>query len=286
MRLAPFRRPRGLVLPGVASLVLLLGSSGCGPATPEPSSPSPTASASASTAPSVVASTAPTATPTSAPTSEPEAIAPSTKPGVPVESSPPPGTQPLTEPEQKELASKCKKLGDAIVAAAKKGGAKKRPIDYANEVLSNPPKLPGVDVPRCSELIRRDTIDYLARTRENEAKLNMKRIVVGLMTALEREPPELCAGAPAVPKDLASVKDAPYASTADDWKDAGWKCARFDLVGGQQVFQYELRTDKKTLTYEVIARGYPVQGAPATELFISGKVDHGAIDPSMPVMRR
>jgi hypothetical protein len=129
-------------------------------------------------------------------------------------------------------------------------------------------------------------IDYLARTREGEAKLNLKRIVVGLVTALERDVPTFCASAPAVPKDLATVKDAPYASAGADWRAPGWTCVRFDLSGAQQVFQYELRSDAKAKTFEVIARGYPVQGAAPTELYIAGKVENGAIDPSMPVMRR
>lgn len=275
------------VLGCAAALASPLGL-GCGPASPEPVSPAPTASATASAAPSSEPSAspsgAPTASVTAAPTAEP--IAPALKPGVPVDSVAPPGTQPLTDAERKEVSSKCKKLSDAIVAASKKGGGKKRPIDYANEVFASPPKLPGVDVPRCTELLRRDMVEYLARTRESEAKLNLKRIIVGLVTALEHEPPAFCASAPPVPPDLATVKDTPYASTQADWKAPGWTCVRFDLVGGQQVFQYELRTDAKARTYEAIARGYPVQGAPATELFIAGKVESGAIDPSMPILRR
>jgi hypothetical protein len=203
-----------------------------------------------------------------------------------VDSVPPPGTNPLSEAESKELASKCKKLTDAIAAAAKKAGTGKRPIDLVEEVLANPPKLAGVDVPRCSELMRRDTVSYLASARESEAKLSLKRIVVGLMSALEKEPPVLCASAPPVPASVETVKTTPYASTADDWKAEGWKCARFDLVGGKQVFQYELRTDPKARSFEVIARGWPVAGGPRTELYIAGKVESGAIDPSMPILRR
>lgn len=270
-----------LLIAAAASVFL-----GCGPASTGPVSPSPSPSASASAAPSAEPTAAPSASATAAPSAEPSAIAPATKPGVPVDSVPPPGTQPLTDAERAEASTKCKKLSDAIVAASKKGGGKKRPIDYANEVFASPPKLAGVDVPRCTDLLRRDMIEYLARTRESEAKLNLKRIIVGLVTALEKEPPAFCPSAPAVPPDLATVKDTPYASTATDWKTPGWTCVRFDLVGGQQVFQYELRTDPKARTFEAIARGYPVQGAPATELFIAGKVENGAIDPSMPVMRR
>ena len=134
--------------------------------------------------------------------------------------------------------------------------------------------------------MRRDMVAYLANKREAEAKLSLKRIMVGLMTALEREPPAFCASAPPVPPSLDTIKDKPYESTIAEWKAEGWTCARFDLAGAPQVFQYELRTDPKTKTFEVIARGYAAQGAGPTELFIAGKVERGAIDPSAPVMRR
>lgn len=266
-------------LAGMAGLLVA-----CGPAAPGPASPSPTASASASAAPSSPPSDALVEGPVKV--AEPPPNAPAPKPGVPVESAPPPGTRPLDDAEAKELGGKCKKLTDVIASTAKKDGGKKRPIDYVETVVANPPKLAGVDVPRCADLIKRDMIEYLARTRESEAKLNLKRIVVGLVTALERDVPVFCASAPAVPPDLATVKDKPYASAAADWQAPGWTCARFDLSGGQQVFQYELRSDAKAKTFEVIARGYPVQGAAPTELYIAGKVESGAIDPSMPVMRR
>jgi hypothetical protein len=262
----------------------------CGPASPEPASPAPSASTSTPATPSgdpaPSASVTATAAPdTSAAPSASAAAAPP-KPGVPADSSYPAGVNALSEAEQKELATKCKKLNDAIAAAAKKAGGKARPIDVIESVLQSPPKLAGTDVPRCSDLMRRDTIAYLARTRESEAKLNLKRIVVGLVTALEREPPAFCASAPPVPPSLDTVKDKPYQSSMADWKADGWACVRFDIAGGMQVFQYELRTDAKAKTFEAIARGYPVQGAAAAELYIAGKVQNGAIDPSMPVMRR
>jgi hypothetical protein len=203
-----------------------------------------------------------------------------------VDSSSPPGVNPLSDAEASELKTKCKKLTDEIASAARKDHAKKRPIDYVEEILAKPPKLAGVDVPRCSELIRRDTVDYLARTRESEAKINLKRIVVGFVTALGLEPPVFCPSAKAVPPDPAAVKDQPYSSSPADWQAPGWKCVRLDLSGAPQVFQYEIKSDPKAQTFEAIARGYPVKGAAPTELYIAGKVDHGAIDPSMPILRR
>jgi len=271
-----------------AAVPLIVAAAGCGPSSPDPASPSasaqPATSAAASSSPDVAASTSPTATASPSATAEPAAAAP--KPGVPYDSVPSPGTNPLSDVEAKELQSKCKKLTDAVTAAAKKAGAGKRPIDGLFEALANPPKVAGVDVPRCVELMKRDTIAYFAQTREGEAKINLRRVIVGLMSSLDQASPAFCGSAPPVPASLEMVKDQPYSSKPEDWKADGWKCARFDLSGAPQVFQYELRTDAKAKSYEVIARGYPVQGGPATELYIAGKVESGAIDPSTPILRR
>lgn len=287
-RKPPARAPRASLAAAVLTTWL---AAGCGPSSPEAASPSasaqPSGSASASTSSSSNEAPAASGAPESAaaPAATAEAVA-APKPGVPFDSVPPPGTNPLSDTESAELKSKCKKFADAVTAAAKKAGAGKRPIDGLFEALANPPKVAGVDVARCSELMRRDTIEYFAHSREAEAKINLRRIMVGLMSALDGSAPALCASAPAVPAALASVKEQPYSSKPEDWKAEGWRCARFDLSGAPQVFQYELRTDPKGKTYEVIARGYPVQGGPATELYIAGKVESGAIDPSTPILRR
>ncbi|MFO0590644.1 MAG: hypothetical protein U0441_24085 [Polyangiaceae bacterium] len=270
----------------VASFAACL--SACGSTSPDAQSPAPTATAAATAAPTAEPSATPTATAaaTTAPTADATANAAPAKKGVPIETSAPPGAQPLTEDESKELTGKCKKLTDAVAAAAKKSSGKKRPVDIVQEVLAHPPKLPGVDLPRCGSLMEREMIDYLARTRENEAKLNLKRILVSLSTGMEASPPKWCASAGPTPPDLATVKDIPYQSTLTDWQAPGWKCAVFDLSGAPQVFQYELRTDAKAQSFEVIARGYPVRGAAATEIYVEGKVVGGKIDPSAPVLRR
>lgn len=284
--LAPGRRP---LRPAAAAAVLALVpwlAAACGPATPDPATPAPDASGTSTATPPPADSTTtpePSAT-AAASAAEPPPAPP--KPGVPYDSVPIPGTSPLSADEAKELKAKCKKFTDAVTAAAKKAGAGKRPIDGLFEALASPPPVAGVDAPRCADLMRRDTVEYLARTRENEAKINLRRVMVGLMGALDKSPPALCPSAPAVPAALATVRDVPYASKPEDWQAEGWKCARFDLAGGQQVFQYEMRTDDKSRSYEVIARGYPVQGGPATELYIAGKVESGALDPSTPILRR
>ncbi|MEZ4300302.1 MAG: hypothetical protein R3B70_35480 [Polyangiaceae bacterium] len=278
-------------LVGLVSMSLAGLAAGCGSGTPDAATPAPSATGS-SAGTGAVETSAPAPSATAGPdvaqaaTAEPPAEAAPPKPGVPYDSVPTPGTNPLSTDEAKELKTKCKKLADAVAASAKKSGSSKRPLDAVFEALANPPKIAGVDVPRCADLMRRDTITYLAHSRESEAKINLRRVMVGLMTALDAEPPKLCGSAKAVPATVEEVKDTPYTSKPEDWASDGWKCARFDLSGAPQVFQYELRTNENAKSYEVIARGYPVQGGPSTELFIAGKIESGAIDPSTPILRR
>lgn len=270
----------------LGALVLWTGLAGCGPSTPD-----------AATPPAPKDTSAPAEQPTSAPSTSASPSAGSSadpapkeaaaaKPGVPFDSVPSPGTSPLNTDESKELKTGCKKFVDAVTAAAKKAGAGKRPIDGLFEALAHPPAVAGTDTARCADLMRRETIDYFAQSREGEAKINLRRIIVGLISALEQSPSKLCATAGAIPPAIETIKTQPYSSKPEDWAAEGWKCARFDLSGAPQVFQYELRTDAKAKTYEVIARGYPVMGGPMTELFISGKVENGVIDPSTPILRR
>lgn len=207
--------------------------------------------------------------------------------GVPAEQSNPPGISPLTDEEAQEAELKCTRLGRAIepaVKAARKAG--KTPYEAVLEALKNPPSVAGMDVPRCAELMRRDVVASQALNIESEAKNNLKAISVGLATATNRTPPEFCASAPPVPASLDKVKNGPWQSEATSWDAPGWKCTGFNLRGAPQYFQYELKTDAAKQTWEVIARGFPVAGQPATELYLSGTAENGKIRPSSQVMRR
>ncbi len=231
----------------------------------------------------------PATQPTTAPTAAPavSSAAPAAAAGVPADQSNPPGIQPLTDAEAQEAELKCTRLGRAIekeVKAARKAG--KSPYQAVLEALKNPPSVPGMDVPRCAELMRRDVIASQALNIESEAKNNLKAISVGLATATQRTPPEFCPSAPPVPPSLDQVRNGPWQSQPTSWDAPGWKCTGFNLRGAPQYFQYELKTDPATQTWEVIARGYPVAGQPATELYVRGTAVNGKIQPSSQVMRR
>ena len=100
----------------------------------------------------------------------------------------------------------------------------------------------------------------------------------------EREPPALCAGAGPVPADLGALTAGPWTSKTEDWAAPGWACARFNLAGERQRFQYQIVTG--ATAWEVIARGFPVPGGAPTELYARGPVEGGRIKPSREVYRR
>jgi hypothetical protein len=200
--------------------------------------------------------------------------------------SAPEGTEPLDEAESKELASRCKPLSAAVAKAAQgdpEGGSSTERVLRA---LARPPQIAGVDVPRCARLMERAVRLNEARALESEPMINIRRIVFALSSAEGGEPPRLCPSAPPVPTDLRQLERAPYRSTAADWQGEGWRCVRFELVGVAQRFQYELRTDPKAGSYEIVARGYSVPGHGPTELYLAGKVEGGAIQPTSAVYRR
>jgi hypothetical protein len=235
---------------------------------PQPATPPPSATAAASApVPSTLSSAA-------AP--QPTTVAAVAAPfdswtGVPVEDSAPAGLQLLSDEEVKYAEANCKKLQEKLQQAAKKQKGM-APADAVLEALANPPNVPGVDVKKCADLLRRDVQGYRVSAIESEVSNQIKRIVIGLVSALDRQPSQVCPNVGPTPRELASVQKGPYSSQSSDWKEPGWECARFDLVGQPQRFQYELKTDPASKSFLVVARGYSMPGSPATELFVKGVI--------------
>jgi hypothetical protein len=212
------------------------------------------------------------------------------EPDVLAAESSPPGVSKLSKEEADEAKKTCAPLAEAIAKAAQKrkpSGPAERSA-FLEEILAHPPKLPKVDVARCADLLVRDLRAYLAAMIESEAQMGLGRLVVGLATALEQEPPVLCPSAGPVPADLGALAlgAGPWVSKPSDWGAPGWKCARFALAGEPQRFQYQLVTDATAGTWEVIARGFPVKGGEPTELYSHGRIEDGHIKPSRNVYRR
>lgn len=268
---------RNLVM--ALGVLLVMGQWGCGSgaATAPPESP---------TAPpggDVAGPEGPAAEiPDAAPTTEPEV--PSRDP-VPAADTLPAGLSPLSDEEAQEAETKCAGLSKALASAVKADKSGRSRTDVLLEALRQGIEAPGVDVARCSELIRRDLLVYRARMIESEAINNIKMISVGLASATNKEPPELCPNAGPTPSDLAALERGAVPVPNDAWSAPGWACVRFSSPVPVR-FQYELRVDGKAGTYEIIARGFPVEGQPAEVLFQKGTIEGGKTRPSSDVMRR
>lgn len=259
-------------------IVTLSACGGAPPTTVDGAASEPTAHSSAAAGASTTLAADPVETAQAAPSATPRAA------GVPAADSWPERVTPLSEAEGAELGKKCKPFTDAVAVAAKKAGRSKGSADIARDVLKDPPKVPGVDSARCADLMRRDLIAYRARTIEQEGVVGLKRIALGMANHFA-EAHGLCPSAPPVPGAHWEVKDAPYLSKAEEWKDVGWACLRFDQQGPQR-FSYEVKVDVANATYEAIARGYPVEGAPPTELYVRVEIDESGPPLNVEVMRR
>lgn len=264
-----------------ACAILAVGASACG-APPDAATPAPEPSA-----PSTEAEPSRAAPPLGATSQPAGATAPASSPSRPprpAADSSPEGLDPLTEAERGELEQRCKAFVSAVTQAGKKAGRTKSSTDIALEVLANPPKSPGLDAERCAPLMKRELVAYRARTIEAEAMLALKQLAFAMADAHAKNG-ALCPSAPAVPSMLDGLAREPYASTSKDWSAPGWLCANF-AISPPQRFQYELRSDAGAGSYEIVARGFPVEGGPATELFVRGKVEAGQLAPSQEILRR
>lgn len=182
----------------------------------------------------------------------------------------PPGLSPLTDEEAGEADKKCKPMQDAIAAEAKKLKGKSA-TDAVLEVLAKPPRVKGVDVTRCADLIRRDLLAYRAKSIESEAIQHLRIMARSVQNALEREPRTFCPTAAAVPSDFAKLKTLPFKSEPKEWEQPGWQCLK-TAISTPQFFQYRYEADEPSQTFVVVAKGYPVAGKPEEELFLRGKV--------------
>ena len=259
----------------------LLASLGCSPGAATAPAPAPASPQSSARAPS----------PGGEPATEPAAVVgadeasrPAREPVFAADSLPD-GLTALTDEEAEEAETKCAGLSKALASAVKTDRSGRSRTEVLLATLEAGIQAPGVDVPRCTELIRRDLLIYKARMIESEAINHIKMISMLLSVASEREPASLCPSMGPTPASLSSLERAPVAVPPEAWRQGGWDCLRF-APDSPVYFQYEVRMDTAAGSYEIFARGYPVAGHPSVELFQKGKVVDGRIRPSSEVMRR
>jgi hypothetical protein len=192
----------------------------------------------------------------------------------------PDGLTELTDEEAQEAEAKCAGLSKALAAVVKADKSGRPRTQVLLEALKGGISAPGVDTARCGDLISRDLLIYRARTIESEAITNIKMISVGLAAASK-----VCPSAGPTPSDLSALQKGAVPVPPDAWSAPGWACVRF-APSVPVRFQYELRMDAAGNAYEITARGYPVDGQPAVELFQKGTIEGGKIHPSSEVMRK
>jgi hypothetical protein len=194
--------------------------------------------------------------------------------------------KPLEPAEATELDAKCKPLEAAVFGRRPRRGpssdaASIGVAEAVLEVLENPPPLAGIDVARCTELLKRDITDFIARSREARGAQAIRTVLVGLADRSQKRAPP-CPAAEPVPTDLTLVSTEPYESKAKDYAGEGWRCTNYQPLGEPQTFQIEVARIGES--YRVIARLYPVKGGSVSELYAETPVD--AVEPGSPILRR
>lgn len=275
--------PASLLLPliGLAASQLVAGCAASPP--PPPGDPAaPPAESTPSTAAGSPAATDPEPADTGAKSAPPAA-----KEAREADTSDPDGLPKISPDERKVLDGDCKKFTEAVARSVgrKKLADGETRADQTLAALDKAPKVQGVDVAKCTDLMRRDLQIYAARQSETEAKNNLKLVAVNIGVAYENGK-KLCPSAGPTPPTLDAFKAGAVATSPNDWMAPGWACVRFGPSTVPTRWQYELKTDKGGGTWEVVARGYPVAGGPPTELFLAGVIDANGVTPPGSVKRR
>lgn len=200
-------------------------------------------------------------------------------------SSFPPGVRALSEAEEAELKERCGGLLKHLRKVSANDSGSRARLERIHNILEHPPALTGVDVPHCAKLLQRSVVAYRAQTIESEGMNGIKRIIVGLSMAMSAAKPKLCPSAPKTPADLKAFQAGPVRTNVQQWQHPGWRCVRFDR-SQPSAFQYQLHTSSADQSFEIIARGYPVDGHPPVELFLAGKVKDKTIALSSEIYRR
>jgi hypothetical protein len=169
-----------------------------------------------------------------------------------------------------------------MTRAASKKEDSGSPADRLAQVLQNPPKMASGDLDRCKELLQKGLRAYLFAAFETEAKVILKRLGQGIVMAYQSHG-TLCPSAKPVPPDAQKVAAGPYIATEADWGSAGWECLGFAMPDQPMRFQYEVKTDPKAGTFEMIARGSPERDGKFIVVVSKGAVKDGKIEISNPV---
>lgn len=239
---------------------------GCGSApAPAPTSPGPGSELASS--PEQSSSTPPSSE--SAAASAEKAPAQSPAPGAEPKLQKAELPTPLSEDEKKDFSTKCKALANAV---SKKGNP--NPLLGLEEVLKKPPKMPEADLQRCQAVLTKNYRAYVFSMMQSEAQMILKKLGEKMVFAFESNK-TLCPSADPIPANIQDVAKGPYTTSEADWNSAGWKCVGFELPGQATRFQYSIKSDPKTSSFEIIARGCPELNDQWLIMVVKGQLKNG-----------
>ncbi len=116
--------------------------------------------------------------------------------------------------------------------------------------------MPEADLQRCKAVLTKNYRAYVFSMMQGEAQMILKKLGEKMVFAFESNK-TLCPSADPIPANIQDVAKGPYTTTEADWNSAGWKCVGFELPGQAIRFQYSIKSDPKTSSFEIIARGCP-----------------------------
>lgn len=125
----------------------------------------------------------------------------------------------------------------------------------------------------CNQLMIRSMREFKMRSAESEPRVALKLMAKAIREHYEENKTLCPASKQPVPPELSQVADGTYQFQEADWEDPAWACVLYRPgVGGRQRFQYELKTNPKKKTFELIARGYPAGDDELVTLFVTGEL--------------
>jgi hypothetical protein len=195
---------------------------------------------------------------------------------------------PLSPEEKVEFnGPPCRPFQEAVKAALDRNPGGRAPEEKQaalQAALTRPASADEAMWARCLSLYERGMADFRAATIEAEAKVTLKSLALGMKMAFD-DKKKLCPSTKnPVPADLRLLESGPWKSTSASWTDPTWACLAY-TPPPQQRFQYEVKTDAKAKTFELLARGYPRTDGSLSVWSLTGKVNGASLEVGEPTKK-
>jgi hypothetical protein len=202
----------------------------------------------------------------------------------------PASSGPLAKEEKDKLAGPiCKPFMAALMSAAQKSAATKgtnqEKMAAAMKEMQRPAEMSEADYGACQSLFLRELRTYQQRAVESEATATLAGLATGMKSKWEQDKTLCPSSKKPVPADLKVLSSGSYITKDGDWSDPAWACIAWGGTGERQRFQYEIKTDAKKRTFELVARGYPGGDGKLVTFTRAGKIVGDAVEVG-PIQRK